>query len=636
MAREKKLELDESRSQIGLRRRAVPLGRYRRSARVLFRNVERPQARAALRHGAARSRRAAVQAVLDYVEGNQSRAAEMLGINRNTLRKKLQAVQAIGLSRANARSCRPPRAAVAFPTRPASSSSRAALAARGVELLSTGGTAQAAADAGLPVHDVGELHRLPRDHGRPRQDAASEGARRPARRAATSTTRVDGASTASRRSTCWSSTCIRSRQRSPSPDCTLDDAIENIDIGGPAMVRAAAKNSRARRRWSSIRRDYAARARRARRATAARCRQRRASRSRRRRSRTPRATTRMIASYLPRAATTAPRSAFRDAADCSFDKVQDLRYGENPHQQRRVLPRRRAARRARSRRRASCRARSSRSTTSPTPTRRGNACAQFDEPACVIVKHANPCGVARRRRRCARPTNAPIAPIPTSAFGGIIAFNRALDARDRARRSSSAVRRSADRARRSTPTRSQCSRSKAERARARDRRRSATRRAATLDFKRVGGGLLVQTRDIRDVARSRPARSSPSARRRRRELADLLFAWRVAQVREVQRDRLSRATARTHRHRRRPDEPRRFGAHRRASRPRTPGSTLARLGRWPPMRSSRSATASTSPPTPASRAVIQPGGSMRDDEVIAAADEHGIAMVFTGMRHFRH
>ena len=118
-----------------------------------------------------------------------------------------------------------------------------ALSDLGVKLLSTGGTAKLLADAGLAVTEVAELHRLSGDARRPRQDAASEGARRPA-----GAPRPAGAHGGAREarhpdaSTCWSSISIRSSRPSPRPSCTLEDAIENIDIGGPAMVRSAAKN----------------------------------------------------------------------------------------------------------------------------------------------------------------------------------------------------------------------------------------------------------------------------------------------------------------------------------------------------------------------------------------------------------
>ena len=164
------------------------------------------------------------------------------------------------------------------------------------------------------------------------------------------------------------------------------------------------------------------------------------------------------------------------------------------------------------------------------------------------------------------------------------------------------------------------------------RARSTARNA--LDFKRVGGGLLVQTPDALNVHAAELQGRHRRAPDRSRSLRDLLFAWRVAKFVKsnaivfcgdgrtlgVGAGQMSRVDSRAHR--------RDQGAERRP---------LARRARSShPTRSFRSATASTSWRRPAPRAVIQPGGSVRDDEVIAAADEHGIAMVFTGVRHFRH
>jgi phosphoribosylaminoimidazolecarboxamide formyltransferase / IMP cyclohydrolase len=248
----------------------------------------------------------------------------------------------------------------------------------------------------------------------------------------------------------------------------------------------------------------------------------------------------------------------------------------------------------------------------------------FDGPACVIVKHANPCGVA----------SAPAARrLPQGLLHrpdlGLRRHHR-LQPRSRRRatpKPSPAVRRSliapvlhAEASPCWPPSRTcacwSC--------------RSARRHHA-LDFKRVGGGLLVQTPTRLHRVGQRP-QGGHQAHPTEQEMRDLLFAWRVGQVRQVQRHRLLR---RRHdrRRRRRPDEPRRLGAHRRdQGRERR----LALPARWSPRTpSSRSATASTCSPSRRHRG-HPAGGSMRDEEVIAAADEHGIAMVFTGARHFRH
>ena len=188
-------------------------------------------------------------------------------------------------------------------------------------------------DAGLARHRDRRLHRLSRDARRPRQDAASEGARRHPR--APRRPGARGRARAARdpdRSTSSSSISIRSARRSRSPDCTLEDAIENIDIGGPTMVRAAAKNWRARRR-----RRRSGRLR-------ARC-----SPSSRRTARVLSAATRFalarkafshtaaydgaISNWLTARGPDGAAAAFPDRFNLQAVKVQDLRYGENPHQQ---------------------------------------------------------------------------------------------------------------------------------------------------------------------------------------------------------------------------------------------------------------------------------------------------------------
>jgi phosphoribosylaminoimidazolecarboxamide formyltransferase/IMP cyclohydrolase len=158
--------------------------------------------------------------------------------------------------------------------------------------------------------------------------------------------------------------------------------------------------------------------------------------------------------------------------------------------------------------------------------------------------------------------------------------------------------------------------------------------ANDFDMKRVGGGLLVQSPDARNVRRPNSASSPSEAPTAAADSNDLIFAWRVAKF--VKSNAIVFCGGGMHDRRRRgPDEPRGLRPHRRhqgAER----GAVDGRIGRGlrrvlpVPRRPRRDREGG------ARRAVIQPGGSMRDDEVIAAADEHGIAMVLTGMRHFRH
>ena len=252
----------------------------------------------------------------------------------------------------------------------------------------------------------------------------------------------------------------------------------------------------------------------------------------------------------------------------------------------------------------------------------------FDEPACVIVKHANPCGVATAADLTTAYQRAH-ATDPTSAYGGIIAFNRPLDAATTecviARQFVEVL---------IAPAIEDAALELA-------RRRKNLRVLACGDFaslergleiKRVGGGILLQTADAIELDRASlrtVTRRAPSAR----EMADLAFAWKVAwfvksnaivyakdgatigvgagQMSRVVSARIAAMKA---------DE---AGLD-------VTGSVLASDAFFP-FRDSIDAAA-----TAGIRAVIQPGGSMRDDEVIAAADEHDIAMLFTGIRHFRH
>ena len=249
---------------------------------------------------------------------------------------------------------------------------------------------------------------------------------------------------------------------------------------------------------------------------------------------------------------------------------------------------------------------------------------RFEEPAVVIVKHANPCGVAV----AGDITDAYVAANacdPVSAFGGIVAANRpvpaalaealapvftevvvapsfaddALSVLGGQEEPPASCRR-----RPRTATRSTC----------------AASTAACWSRTPIGSSLDRAGWTVPTVAQPDEA-----------EWRELAFAWQVVRRGELERHRAhGRRPGRGHRCR--PAEPGRLGPHRRRARP-----PAARSGAAAPATpSSRSATASTPSPRPASAPSSSPGGSVRDAEVIAAADEHGIAMVFTGERHFRH
>jgi phosphoribosylaminoimidazolecarboxamide formyltransferase/IMP cyclohydrolase len=254
---------------------------------------------------------------------------------------------------------------------------------------------------------------------------------------------------------------------------------------------------------------------------------------------------------------------------------------------------------------------------------------QFSEPACVIVKHANPCGVATDRDILAAYENA-YKTDPTSAFGGIIAFNRPLDAvtaKTIAERQFVEVivapnvlpeARAALEAKKNVRV-LECGAWPAH-------------STGGWDYRRVTGGLLVQDRDLGMVA-ERDLKLVTKRKPTPQELADLLFAWKVAKFVKsnaivyckdhmtlgVGAGQMSRVYSA------------RIAAIKAADADlQVKGSVMASDAFFP-FRDGIDSAAEVGV-----SAVIQPGGSMRDAEVIAAADEHGMAMVFTGMRHFRH
>ncbi|MGO2370071.1 MAG: bifunctional phosphoribosylaminoimidazolecarboxamide formyltransferase/IMP cyclohydrolase, partial [Serratia sp. (in: enterobacteria)] len=253
---------------------------------------------------------------------------------------------------------------------------------------------------------------------------------------------------------------------------------------------------------------------------------------------------------------------------------------------------------------------------------------EFAEPACVIVKHANPCGVAIGDDILAAYERA-YQTDPTSAFGGIIAFNRELDAATAqaiiSRQFVEVI---------IAPSISQEARSLLA---AKQNVRVLAcgqwqQRVAALDFKRVNGGLLVQDRDLGMVSENDlrvVSERQPTAQ----ELQDALFCWKVAKFVKsnaivyardnmtigIGAGQMSRVYSAKIAGIKAADE----GLE-------VKGSAMASDAFFP-FRDGIDAAAAVG-----IRCVIQPGGSIRDDEVIAAANEHGIAMIFTDMRHFRH
>jgi len=506
-----------------------------------------------------------------------------------------------------------------------------ALHQRDIRLLSTGGTARLLADAGLPVTEVAEVTGFPemldgrvktlhpRIHGGllARRDLPEHMAALAAHGIGTIDLLVVN--------------LYPFAQATARADCTLDDAIENIDIGGPAMLRAAAKN------WADVAvvidpADYA------------RVLQELDTGGLQRHTRFRLASKvfahtaaydGMISNYLTSLAPGAEQSGtavparepFPGTYTLQLSKVQDMRYGENPHQ---------AAAFYRE-------AGSMPGLLSGWHQLQGKAlsfnniadadaaweCVKtFETPACVIVKHANPCGVALG----ATPVEAYAKALKTdttSAFGGIVAFNRTVDA---------AVAERIAEAKQFVEV--MIAPGYTDEARALFAAKANMRllvvplSTATnaLDLKRVGGGLLLQGSDAKNVGLDElrvVTRRQPTEA----ELADLMFAWKVAKFVKsnaivfcgggmtlgVGAGQMSRVDSS------------RIAAIKAANAGLDLTGSAVASDAFFPFRDGLDVVVGAG-----ARCVIQPGGSMRDEEVVAAADEHDIAMVFTGTRHFRH
>ena len=386
-------------------------------------------------------------------------------------------------------------------------------------------------------------------------------------------------------------------------DCTYDDAVENIDIGGPAMVRAAAKNHASvtvvvdPTDYRSLLDELAAN----------------------------QGSTRVIVRQKLAAKAFAHTAQYDAMVSAYFT---GLRYGENPHQQAAFYKDPRAIG-------ASVTAADQiqgkeLSYNNIADSDTALECVrQFEAPACVIVKHANPCGVASADDITAAYERA-YRTDPTSAFGGIIAFNRKLDAPTTAaileRQFVEVI---------LAPGIAPAARgllASKDNIRVLDAGDLTAPIAQLLEYKSVTGGLLVQTRDdgaiqaqdLRVVTKRHPTRE---------ELDDLLFAWRI--VKYVKSNAIVCVKDKTTIG---------IGAGQMS---RVVSSKIAAMKAKDEGLSMEAAAMASDAFFPfrdgldvaaefGIKSVIQPGGSKRDAEVIAAADEHGIAMVFTGMRHFRH
>ena len=491
---------------------------------------------------------------------------------------------------------------------------------QGVELLSTGGTARMLAEQGIAVTEISEYTGFPEMMaGRvktlhPRVHGGILGRRG-----------IDDAVMQEHGIAPIDLVVINLypfQKTVADPDCSLDDAIENIDIGGPAMVRAAAKNH------ASVTivvdpQDYALLNREmesgdgvsdaTRFSLAIKAYEHTAQYDG------------AIANYFGHLVQKPEDKAFPRTLNLQFQHAQSMRYGENPHQ---------AA--------AFYRARDNRETGVANADQiQGKALSfnniadtdaalecvkQFEQPCCVIVKHANPCGVALADNIFDAYQRA-FSTDPESAFGGIIAVNRKLDAGT----AEAIVENQFVEVIIAPEVDDAAARIVAARENVRLLSCGQWEQAgARFDYKHVNGGILVQDADqalyqgLEVVSEIKPDE---------RQMQDLVFAWQVAKFVKSNaiiyaRDNMTIGVG--------------AGQMSRINSARIAAIKAEHAGlkvvdsvmasdAFFPFRDGIDAASEVG-----IRAVIQPGGSMRDDEVIAAANEHGMAMVFTGMRHFRH
>ena len=406
------------------------------------------------------------------------------------------------------------------------------------------------------------------------------------------------------------------------PACRFEDAIENIDIGGPAMLRSAAKNHAGvavvvdPTDYAKVLAEISA-------------------------SGSVSDATRLvlakkvfahtaaydgaIANYLHSLDAEGGHGEYPDVLTLQYHRLQQMRYGENPHQsaafyrdQHPVEGGLAAYRQIQGKELSYNNIADSDAAWECVKT--------FSEPACVIIKHANPCGVAIGRDSLEAYSKA-FKTDPTSAFGGIIAFNRALD-----RAAAEAVGKQFAEVIIAPRVEADARAALAAKQNLRVLEVPPGHRSQAHDMKRVGGGLLVQSTDAKTMERGEikvVTKLAPSEA----QWADLLFAWRVGKYVKSNaivfcKDGMTMGVG--------AGQMSRVDSARIASiKAQNAGLSLAGCAvasdAFFPFRDGLDVVIDAG-----AAAVIQPGGSVRDEEVIAAANERGIAMVFTGVRHFRH
>jgi len=406
------------------------------------------------------------------------------------------------------------------------------------------------------------------------------------------------------------------------PNCDLATAIENIDIGGPTMVRSAAKNHKDvaivvdANDYSALLAEINDGG------LSYRTRFKLASKAFEHTAQYDGA----IANHLGRIQEDGTKTDFAQTFNVQFKHQQTMRYGENPHQKAAFYVEDKAPIGIAS---ASQIQGKELSYNNIADTDAALECVkQFDgAPACVIVKHANPCGVAVADSLLEAYQKA-FATDPESAFGGIIAFNQELDAQT----ASLIVDKQFVEVIIAPSVSEDAKAAVASKKNVRLLECGVWDDSAhnEFEYKRVNGGLLLQENDL---ALTEKLEVVTKVKPTEQQMADLLFAWKVAKfvksnaiiyansnmtigVGAGQMSRINSARI--------------AGIKAEHAKLEVKGSVMASDAFFPFRDGIDNAAAV------GISAVIQPGGSMRDDEVIAAADEAGMAMVFTGMRHFRH
>ena len=484
-----------------------------------------------------------------------------------------------------------------------------ALVAQGVEIISSGGTATALSDAEVPVMKVSEVTGAPEILGG---------------RVKTLHPKIHGGILADRRKPDHIEELAEQEitaidlvvcnlypfERTVAhPSVKEDDAVEQIDIGGPAMVRAAAKNFHSVAvvvdpgRYDSLARELEA--------SGGISEDTRRALAREAFAHTA-AYDAAISSYFSR------KGDFPDKLLLAGEKVMDLRYGENPHQ-------------------AAAFYKTSGGGLAATEQLQGKELSynnlldtdsawrlalDFDDTAAVIIKHSNPCGAAlgttiseayAKALECDR----------TSAFGGIVALNRVCD-----EATASAIAEIFTEVVIAPDFEIPALEVLNAKKNLRLLKAGTTHARPEADVRRVAGGLLVQSPDVRnDLA---DAKVVTKAQPSEHQWQDLRFAWVVAKhVKSnaivLAKDAVAVGVGAGQMNRLESTE---LAARRAGDRAK---GTVCASDAFFPFRDGLDAAVAAG-----AEAVIQPGGSVRDDEVVAAADEHGIPMVFTGRRHFRH